>query len=78
MVVIDRLSKYVHFSTLKSEYSSKQVAKTNNIKVYGFPKTIVSNSYKVSTSEFWQQLFKLSGTKLNMTTIMPSTIRWAV
>jgi len=28
MVVIDRLSKYAHFSTLKTDYSNKKVAKT--------------------------------------------------
>lgn len=71
MVVVDRLSKYAHFSDLKANYSSKVVAETfmnTMVKLHGFPKTIVSDRDKVFTSQFWQQLFKLSGTSLNMST----------
>jgi len=71
MVVIDRLSKYAHFATLRSDYNSKQVAEIfvkNIIRLHGFPKTIVSDRDKVFTSQFWQHLFKLSGTTLNLST----------
>ena len=70
-VVIDRLSKYVHFAPLKAYYSSKVVAETFMkvvVKLHGFPKTIVSNRDKVLTSQLWQHLFNLSGTSLNMST----------
>jgi len=71
LVVVDRLSKYAHFSGLKTDYSSKSVAETfmrTVVKLHGIPKTIVSDRDKVFTSQFWQQLFKLSGTSLNMST----------
>nr|KYP46439.1 Transposon Ty3-I Gag-Pol polyprotein [Cajanus cajan] len=71
LVVIDRLSKYAHFFTMKTDYTSKQVAEIfvkNVVKLHGFPKTIVSDRDKVFTSQFWQHLFKLSGTTINLTT----------
>ena len=77
MVVIDRLSKCAHLSNLKSDFNSKQVADLfmkTIVKLHGFPKTIVSNRDKVFTSQFWQQLFKLSGTTLKLsTTYHPQT-----
>lgn len=71
LVVINRLSKYAHFFTMKTDYTSKQVAEIlikNVVKLHGFTKTIVSDRDKVFTSEFWQHLFKLSGTTINLTT----------
>nr|KYP52382.1 Transposon Ty3-I Gag-Pol polyprotein [Cajanus cajan] len=71
MVVIDRLSKYAHFTTMKSDYTSKLVAESFMkmvVKLHGFPKTIVSDRDKVFTSQFWQHLFRLSGTSLNLST----------
>lgn len=71
LVVIDRLSKYAHFSPLKANYSSKVVAETFMkfvVKLHGFPKTIVLDRDKIFTSQFWQHLFRLSGTSLNMST----------
>ena len=68
-VVVDRLSKYDHFSPLKTDYTSKQVAEnfvSTVIKLHGFPKSIVSDRDKVFTSQFWQHLFRLSGTTLSM------------
>lgn len=71
LVVIDRLSKYAHFSPLKADYSTKSVAEVfvkTVIKLHGIPKTIVSNRDKVFLIHFWQQLFKLSGTSLHLST----------
>ncbi|WVZ24525.1 hypothetical protein V8G54_003069 [Vigna mungo] len=71
MVVIDRLSKYAHLCPLKADYKNKQVAEAfmkTVIKLHDFPKTIVSDRDKVFVSNFWQHLFKLSGTTLNMST----------
>jgi hypothetical protein len=69
LVVIDRLTKYAHFFPMKSDYSSKSVAEifmNNVVKLHVMPKSIVSDRDKVFTSSFWQQLFKLQGTTLAM------------
>ncbi|CAH9143923.1 unnamed protein product [Cuscuta epithymum] len=71
MVVIDRLSKYAHLASLKSDFNSKQVAELfikTVVKLHGFPKTIISDRDKVFTSQFWQHMFKLSGTTLKLST----------
>jgi len=69
LVVIDCLSKYAHFAALKSDYTSSKVAETfmhTVVKLQSIPKSIVSDTDQVFTSRFWQQLFKLSGTTLAM------------
>lgn len=44
------------------------------MKHYGFPKTIISNRDKIFLSNFWKNLFDLSGTKLkHSTTYHPQT-----
>ncbi|WVZ06506.1 hypothetical protein V8G54_019852 [Vigna mungo] len=71
LVVVDKLSKYGHFSPLKVDYYSKLVAEIfvkSVVKLHGIPKSIVFYRDKVFLSHFWQQLFKLSGTSLNMST----------
>ncbi|WVZ08097.1 hypothetical protein V8G54_021443 [Vigna mungo] len=63
LVVVDRLSKYGHFPPLKADYSNKSVVEIfvkSVVKLHGIPKIIVSDRDK--------QLFKLSGTSLNMST----------
>ena len=62
MVVVDTLSKYAHFVSMKSDYSAKSVAKLffqNVVKLHGMLKSIVSDRDKVFTSSFWQHLFRL-------------------
>ncbi|KAK2367199.1 hypothetical protein QL285_080510 [Trifolium repens] len=69
MVVVDRLTKYAHFVPMKTDYTSRSVAEAfmnNIVKLHGMPKSIVSDWDKVFTSAFWQQLFKLQGTSLAM------------
>ena len=71
MVVIDRLSKYAHLASLKSDFNSQQVVELfmrTIIKLHGFPQTVVSDRDKVFTSQFWQHLFKLSETTLQLST----------
>ncbi|MCH99534.1 transposon TF2-1 polyprotein, partial [Trifolium medium] len=71
MVVIDRLTKYSHFIAQKTDYTSKSVADAfmnHIVKLHGIPKSIVPDRDKVFTSSFWQNLFKLQGTSLTMST----------
>ncbi|WVY92793.1 hypothetical protein V8G54_031881 [Vigna mungo] len=71
LVVIDRLSKYAHFATLKSDFNNKQVVEIfihMVVKLHEIPKSIVSDRDRVFISQFWQHLLKLSGTTLKMST----------
>ena len=38
----------------------------NVFKLHGMPKTIVSDGGSILTAHFWQELFKLQGTELAM------------
>jgi hypothetical protein len=69
MVVIDKLTKYGHFIPLKHPYSAVSIARLfldNIYKLHGMPQVIISDRYKVFTSKFWRQLFKLADTTLNL------------
>lgn len=70
-VVVDRFSKAAHFGMLPTQFTVVQVAElfTKMIcKLHGMPKSIVSDRDPIFLSKFWQQLFRLSGTKLRMST----------
>ena len=65
-VVVDRLSKYAHFMTLKHPYSALEVAQEyldHVFKLHGRPRSIVSDRDPVFLSQFWQGLFSLHGTE---------------
>ena len=71
MVVVYRLSKYAHFCDLPHPFRPVLVAQVfmdQIFKLHGIPTSIVSDHNNTFTSKFWQELFKLWGTQLNMST----------
>lgn len=77
LVVVDRLSKSTHFLALSHPYTTKTVAEQfvdGVVKLHGIPQSIISDRDPVFLSHFWQEFFKLSGSKLQMsTTYHPQT-----
>jgi hypothetical protein len=71
MVVFDRLSKYAHLCALQHPFTSSTVAQLfmdQVFKLHGMPHYIVSDRDLTFTSNFWQELFKLQGTQLHLST----------
>jgi hypothetical protein len=67
LVVVDKLSKYAHFMILKHPFTALTVAKTFLSEVYrlhGLPTAIISDRDPIFTSRLWQELFRLTGTQL--------------
>lgn len=68
-MVVDKFSKVIHLGLLPTQYSIYQVA---NLfldivaKHHDTPKRLVSDRDLLFISKFWQELFKLSGTKLRL------------
>lgn len=71
LMVVDRFSKAAHFIPLSHPYTAPMVAHAffaEIVRLHGMPETIVSDRDPVFTSEFWRELFRLAGVKLQMTT----------
>jgi hypothetical protein len=71
MVVVDRLSKYSHLCALQHPFTASTVAQIfmdNIFKLHGMPHSIVSDRDPTFTNNFWQELFKLQGTQLHLST----------
>jgi transposase InsO family protein len=69
LTVVDRFSKAAHFITLGHPYTATAVAHaffTEIVRLHGIPSSIVSDRDPTFTSNFWQELFKLSGVRLQM------------
>ena len=64
MVVVDRLTKYVHFIALSHPYSAAKVAHLfarHVFKLHGMPTSLVSNRDPFFTVKFWAELMRLQG-----------------
>ncbi|WVZ83082.1 hypothetical protein U9M48_030262 [Paspalum notatum var. saurae] len=69
LTVVDRFSKFAHFIPLGHPYIATSVARAffrDIIRLHGISASIVSDRDPVFTSSFWRELFKITGTKLNM------------
>lgn len=69
LVVVDRLTKFVHFFSLHHPFTTAKVATVfmwGVFKLHGMPKSIVSDRGVVFTVAFWRELFKLQGIELAM------------
>jgi hypothetical protein len=70
-VVVDRLSKCSHFTSLSRPYTAAKVAQLfiqNIFKLYGIPQSIILGRDPTFTSLFWRELFRLQGTSLKLST----------
>jgi len=69
MVVVDRLSKYCHFCALSHPFTPSSIAQVfmdHIFKLHRMPNSIVSDRDPTFTRKFWQELFRVQGTQLNM------------
>ena len=69
LVVVDRLTKYVHFIPLAHPYIASKVVELyvqNVLKLHGMPTSIVSDRDPTFTSQFWKELMQLQGIELAM------------
>jgi hypothetical protein len=71
IVFVDKFSKMVHYAATTTTCAAPEVARIffdNVVKLHGVPKSIISDRDPRFTSRFWQQLWKLLGTELRMST----------
>jgi hypothetical protein len=72
-----RLSKYSHFCALQHPFTTSTMAQLfmdQVFKLHGMLESIISDHDPTFTSNFWQELFKLQGTQLHLsTTYHPQT-----
>jgi hypothetical protein len=68
-VVVDKFSKMVHLIACNVTVTAVEVAQLvydNVIRLHGFPGSIISDRDTRFTSNFWQGLWRLTGTQLKM------------
>ena len=69
LVVLDQFSKGVHLGMLPAAHTAHAVASlflTIVVKIHGQPRSLVSDRDPLFLSKFWQELFRMSGTQLRM------------
>lgn len=70
-VVVDRLTKYAHFYAISSDFQAPQVVDLffrEVFRLHGLLKTIVTDRDSRFLILFWQELFRLTNTKLTPNT----------
>ena len=66
MVVVDRLSKYSYFISMRHPFSAKHavIFIDGDVRKHGIPKSIITDGDKIFLSNFWKELFATMGTIL--------------
>jgi hypothetical protein len=67
LTVVDRFSKMAHFTLLSHPYAASSVAMAffdGVAHLHGLPCSIISDCDPILTSRFWEELFRLDGVKL--------------
>ncbi|KAF1336709.1 reverse transcriptase, partial [Globisporangium splendens] len=70
-VIVDRFSKMAHLSAVPANVTAKQIAQIfldSVFRLHGMPTETVSDRDPRFTAAFWQELFRLLGTQLKMST----------
>ena len=71
IIVIDKLSKVVHFIPVKSTYKAVNIADIflkEIFRLHGIPKAIILDQYVKFIGKFWRSLFSGLETQLNFST----------
>lgn len=71
LVLVDKFSRYAHFVSLSHPFTAFQVTQifvANIYKLHGLPKSLIFDHDTIFTSTLWQELFRLTHTKLCMST----------
>ena len=69
LVVVDRLSKYAYFMSLTHPFTARVIAEKfmeGVVKLHRMPQSIVNDHDSIFISNFWQEFFTMSGTKLKL------------
>jgi hypothetical protein len=69
LVVVDKFAKFGHFIPLRHPFTAASVAQLfmdNVYRLHSMPKVLISDRDKVFLSNFWQTLFRLADTTMNM------------
>ena len=73
-VIVNRLTKSVHFIPVRVSYSAERLARVyiqEVVRLHGVPKSIISDRGYHLTSNFWQTFQKKFGTQVNLSTVFP-------
>ena len=75
-VVVDKLTKYSHFLPYSESFTAEELGYVfldRIVRLYGLPRSIISDRDKLFTSAFWKTLMGIMGVKLKLSTAFHPT-----